>query len=57
MNGEVVKIIMGACSSLRTNISLTVPPATLRNALPATPSMNRATISVAMFFESAQEMS
>ncbi|KAL2058809.1 hypothetical protein ABVK25_000100 [Lepraria finkii] len=57
MNGEAVKIIIGACSSLRTNISPTVPPATPRNALPATPLMNRATSFVAMFFESAQGMS
>ena len=28
MNGEAVKIIMGACSSFCTNISPTVPPAT-----------------------------
>ena len=28
MNGEAVKIIMGACSSFCPNISPTVPPAT-----------------------------
>ena len=31
MNGEAVKIIMGACSSFCTNISPTVPPATPEN--------------------------
>ena len=28
MNGEAVKIIIGACNSFRENISPTVPPAT-----------------------------
>ena len=32
MKGEAVKIIMGACSSFRPNISPTVPPATLKKA-------------------------
>lgn len=49
MNGETIKIIMGACNSFRTNTLPTVLPATLRNALPAKPSMNRETSSVSMF--------
>ena len=54
MKGDAVKIIMGACNSYFVNISPTVPPATLRNALPAMPSKKRDTNIVPIFLATAQ---
>src|SRR6266498_2438150 len=52
-----VYIIIGACSSCRANKSPTVPPATLRKAAPATPSINLDTSIVAIFCATAQGIS
>jgi hypothetical protein len=43
MNGLAVYSIIGRASSWRLNISPSVPPAMLRNALPETPLKNLAT--------------
>jgi len=49
MKGLMDTMVMGECIFSRLNTSLTVPPATLRNALPANPSMNlTCLVSVAM---------
>lgn len=57
MKGELVYSIIGALSSCRANRSPTVPPATLRNALPAMPLRNRHTIIVWMFLATAHGIS
>jgi hypothetical protein len=53
MKGEAVYSIIGALSSWRSNKSPTVPPATLRKALPARPLKKRLTIIVWMFCATA----
>lgn len=55
--GEAVYSIIGALSSWRANKSPTVPPATLRNALPAIPLKKRHTIMVSIFLDTAHGMS
>lgn len=55
--GLAVYSIIGAASSLRSNMSPTVPPATLRKALPDNPSKNRAMSMVSMFWATAHGMS
>jgi hypothetical protein len=56
MNGAAVYTIIGVDSWSRANMSPTVPPATERNALPATPPKKRAINNVPMFLASAHGM-
>lgn len=53
-NGASVKTAMAACIWFRANMSLTVPPETDRNALPARPWKKRATIMVWMLRATAE---
>jgi hypothetical protein len=54
--GLSVYNIIGAASLFFGNKSPTVPPATLRKAAPAKPSMKREIIIVSIFFATAQGM-
>lgn len=53
-NGAAVKSVRGWCILSGVNRSLTVPPETLRNALPDRPWKNLATTTVPMFRATAQ---